>query len=52
MFDLEIEKNGLLARAVIVTDGGGVVRHLQITPRIYALPDMDKAIEIANELAR
>ncbi len=47
---LEIERNRLLARAIIVIDKDGVVRHLQITPEIYALPNMDKAISIANEL--
>jgi thiol peroxidase len=49
---LVIERNNLLARAVIVLDKEGIVRHLQITPVIYALPDMKKAIEKANELSR
>lgn len=47
---LEIERNGLLARALIVVDGAGVVRYLQVTPKIYALPDLRKAIEAANAL--
>jgi thiol peroxidase len=45
---LEIERNGLLARAVIVIDRQGVVRYFQITPEIYRLPDMDKAFAEAN----
>ena len=48
---LEIDHNKLLARAIIVVDKKGQVRHLQITPKIYTLPDMNKAISIANELA-
>jgi len=48
---LEIDHNHLLARAIIVVDKKGFVRHLQITPKIYKLPDMDKAISIANELS-
>jgi thiol peroxidase len=47
---LEIERNGLLARALIVVDKAGVVRHLQVTPKIYALPDLEKAIGVANGL--
>lgn len=47
---LEIERNGLLARAIIVVDRKGIVRHVQITPKIYTLPDMDKAIDLANRL--
>ena len=48
---LVIERNGLLARAVIVVDQKGVVRHLQIVPEITELPDMAKAFAIANKLA-
>ncbi|MGZ3657837.1 MAG: redoxin family protein [Bdellovibrionota bacterium] len=49
---LEIERNGLLARALIVVDKAGIVRHLQVVPLIYALPDMEKAIGVANELSK
>ncbi len=45
---LEVERNGLLARAVFVVDKNGVIRHSQIVPKIYALPDMERAIEAAN----
>ncbi len=47
---LIIERNGLLARAMIVVDGAGVVRYFQIVPVIYALPNVAKAIEAANKL--
>lgn len=49
-FGLEIERNHLLARAILVVDGVGKIRYLQIVPKIYALPDMDAAIQKANEI--
>jgi thiol peroxidase len=49
---LQLERNGLLTRAVIVVDGEGVVRHLQIVPEILQLPDMAKAFAVANKLAQ
>ncbi len=49
---LEIERNGLLARAIVIVDGEGVVKYFQIMPKIYTLPDMAKAINIANELSQ
>ena len=41
---------GLLARALIVTDKEGIIRHIQITPKAGELPDMEKAISVANQL--
>ena len=52
MTGLELERNDLLARAVIVLDAQGVVRHYQIVPEIYALPDMEKAFAVANSLVK
>lgn len=49
---LQLARNGLLARSVIVLDEAGVVRHLQVVPEIIQLPDMAKAFEVANSLAR
>ena len=49
---LAIERNGLFARAVIVVDGEGVVRHLQIVPEITNMPDMKQAFAAANGLLR
>lgn len=49
---LEIQRNGLLARAIVVVDGRGIIRHFQIVPKIYVLPDMARAIKVANELAK
>lgn len=49
---LLIEDAGLLARGVAVVDGQGNVRYLQIVPELGTLPDMAKAIEVANDLAR
>ena len=41
----------LLARGVIVTDKSGVIQYYQVVPDITQLPDMAKAIEVANKLA-
>jgi thiol peroxidase len=49
---LILERNGLLARALIVIDRKGVVRHLQIVPEILTLPDLTVAFKKANEFAR
>lgn len=40
----------LLARAVLVVDQKGVVRYLQVVPEISHLPDLTKAISVANQL--
>lgn len=45
-----MKEKELLARAVIVTDKDGVVRYLHMTQDITRLPDMKKAIEVANAL--
>ena len=47
---LLIENLGLLARAVLVVDQQGIVRHLQVVPEITHLPDIEKALEIAATL--
>ncbi len=49
---LLIEDAGLLARGVAVVDGEGKVRYLQIVPELGSLPDMAKAISVANELVK
>lgn len=48
---LLMSDNGLLARAVIVTDQKGVIRYMQIVPKVSELPNMQKAIDFANKLA-
>jgi thiol peroxidase len=48
---LMIDRNGLLARALIVTDKNGIVRYLQIVPEITDMPDLKKAYAAANEIA-
>ncbi len=40
----------LLARAIIVVDQNGLVKHLQIVPEMTSLPDLAKAVEVANTL--
>lgn len=42
----------LLARAVILVDRQGIVRHIQVTPEVASLPDMDAAFAKASELAK
>ena len=48
---LLVPEKGLLARAVIVVDGKGIVRYLQVVPEITEKPNMNKAIEQANQIA-
>ncbi len=40
----------VLARAVLVVDGKNVVRHLQVTPDLAHMPDMEKAFQVARTL--
>lgn len=47
---LLMKESGLLARAVLVVDKNGQVRYLQIVPDITKLPDISRAIEVANSL--
>lgn len=47
---LLMEGSELLARAVIVVDKKGIVRHLQVVPNVATLPDMDKAFAVAKSL--
>lgn len=48
---LLMEDLGLLARAVIVVNKGGVVRYIQVVPQIGHLPDMEKAFAEAEAAA-
>lgn len=45
------EKSRLLARAVILVDGKGYVRYIQVVPELTNLPDMERAFNFAVELA-
>ena len=47
---LLIQPLGLLTRAVIVTDKDNIVRYVQVVPEITALPDMEKAKQVAQGL--
>ena len=49
---LLINEKSLLARGVLVVDKAGIVQHLQIVDDVTQLPDMEKAISIANQLAK
>lgn len=42
----------LFARSVIIVDKHGIVRYIQVVPEMSHLPDLDKAFEKANELAK
>ena len=47
---LMIQENRLLARALVVVDKQGVIRHLEIVPDLGQLPDMKKAFQLAGSL--
>jgi len=42
----------LFARSVIIVDGKGIVRYIQVVPEMTHLPDMDKAFKEAIVLAK
>ncbi len=48
---LYMKENGLLARAVVVLDGGGVVRYQQIVENVPDEPDYDAALAAVTALA-
>ena len=48
---LLVDGSRLLARSVILVDKKGIVQYIQVVPDISHLPDMDRAIARATELA-
>ena len=42
----------LFARSVIVVDRKGIVRYIQVVPEMTHLPDMERAFEVAVEMAK
>lgn len=49
-YGLFLKAPHILARAVMVIDTHGNVRHLQITPELAHLPDLDEAFSVAKAL--
>lgn len=49
-YGLFLKDPHILARAVMVVDAQNIVRHLQITPELAQLPDMDEAFQTARKL--
>lgn len=49
-YGLLLKDPHILARAVMVVDAQNKVRHLQITPELAQLPDMDEAFGVAKSL--
>lgn len=49
---LLMEGSLLLARSLVLVDKKGVVRYIQVVPEITRLPDMEKAFQKAEELAK
>ncbi len=47
---LLIQENRLLARAVVVLDQQGIIRHLEVVPDLGQLPQMKKAFDVARSL--
>jgi thiol peroxidase len=49
-YGLLVEGLHILARTVMVVDKDNVIRHLQVTPELTQLPDMDAAFRAAKAL--
>ena len=49
-YGLLLKDPHILARTVMVVDAENIVRHLQITPELAQLPDMDEAFQLARKL--
>jgi thiol peroxidase len=49
-YGLLVEETGELARAVLVLDAGGVVRHAEIVADLYDHPDYDAALAAVQGL--
>lgn len=47
---LRIKELGLLARAVVIVDGAGIVRYVQIVPELTTEPDYDDALAALKTL--
>lgn len=42
----------LLARSIVIVDKKGIIRYIQVVPEMSHLPDMEKAFDMAMELAK
>ena len=51
-YGLRIKELGLLTRAVIVIDGEGIVRYVQVVPEITSEPNYEEALEATLKVAR
>lgn len=49
-YGLLLKDPHILARAVMVVDAQNTIRHLQITPELAQLPDLDEAFQVARKL--
>jgi thiol peroxidase len=49
-YGLLLKDPHILARTVMVVDDQNIVRHLQITPELGQLPDLDEAFQVARKL--
>ncbi len=47
---LFIQEPHILSRAVLVVDQKNIVRHLQVTPELAQMPDMEAAFQVARSL--
>jgi len=47
---LLIDENRLLTRTIIILDKEGIIRYLEIVPKLSQLPQMKKAMEFARSL--
>jgi len=51
-YGVEIEENGLLARAIFVIDAQGRLTYIQIVPEIATHPDYDTALKAIRQVAQ
>lgn len=51
-YGLLVKEPHILARTVMVVDQNNVIRHLQITPELAKLPDLEAAFRAARDLVR
>jgi thiol peroxidase len=49
-YGLFLKDPHILARTIMVVDANNTVRHLQITPELAQLPDMEEAFQVARKL--
>ncbi len=47
---MRIRKLGILARGIVILDGDGIVRYVQVVPELSEEPDYDDAIAAVKKI--